>query len=1197
MLSSICALLALSLPWSVIAQEPVEHYRNASAGLVFRSPGDRWKRSEGTAGASEYVLFDHRELASTRLSLQIWRDASKRQSLDDRCDQELDFSRSTGSVKELKRANRRLSGVPARSVRYRVGDVEVDATYARRDDTAIRLAVSVPVDRAADLERWIELSRGLLEWTRPEETAEAALEIGAPIPGNVVTLVPAGPDAAWRYLEALPSAARSNGGIPLVLVVGERWTETARDFIAKYRPERIRLLGELDGAHPGSEVVSTDEPGRPVVVSEKDWAIAIQATVIAIELDAGLIIDGADLEDRLKAISPSQVWVAGEVDLPDGVSARPLSEADVPEPRPYWALCNVADGRGQEVAVFAAALAAHHRGRVLTVDEPVRHYRGTLKETENRPPGVESSPLGRYLHGTVRLDSGEIAVAARVIDRLSIAGVESDRYDRPRLDLDGDGRFDGLDEQPDIGSAVHVEGGRFVFTARYPTALGWNGSGEALLMQPDARDISAQIREAIEAGGRGHLAIVGLPTRIPYFFQPAETYFSGLDIKQELASDAPYANLDEDPALEMATGRLLLTDLELGSAVLANTLAYERFSDEWTDEACLLAPSYASSERRGSLHWVWPESEALARSLMADFDAAGISVDAYLRDRGADVGSVLRSMAKAAWIGHMNHSNATAWGIRPGVHLMASQIPALESRPIVIDTGCSSAAFDLGTSLQSTWPGRFFSSGAVAYFGNTRPASLGCEPIVQEMIARVVGQGATLGEGWRDGWNLLRHLVDQGAIDPEIGVGLLDPGSATRLHSQLHNLTFFGDPGLRPRLPRAVERPFVDIRLEETEDPSRQRLIIERQSEVRDDPILMLAASGEGEPRETILKTASGLTHGTVPHFWLEDADPSPLRDPLAEPPSVWVDIPLPAAGKSVSVEAQGSPGWVDRGYSVERDPGGPSRLRMVVPMVQASLESGGGVALDRVEYLVTFSGPSGDPAPARVLEVPGHSSAAPPPRTSTRPSSEGRLAPEAAEIVGRVRSRIRPASLEGETWLLSAFGSDTLDSLRARVRFDDTEPGFDWEHCPAALTRHRDRAESELSKLMQWLGEDPFDLLHSQAFDVAVVHVEDDATVLGFRRVADEGDEEILAVISADDRIERLRRTRFGVTEEMQLTWRDTPGGLSLARVVTDDVLYGCPLVIEIERDEASVELSVGAPGIWPVRQGLRIEAIEGGR
>ncbi|NOG55436.1 MAG: hypothetical protein HND57_14130 [Planctomycetes bacterium] len=807
-----------------------------------------------------------------------------------------------------------------------------------------------------------------------------------------------------------------------------------------------------------------------------------------------------------------------------------------------------------------------------------------------------------WVTGTIVADGREVTVAAAATGRIRISGAESDRYSRPRIDLNGDGRFDRETEQVHVGETIQMLERPAAFTVRYQTAFGQPGQGEALLVQPDPAGIRRSIRSFVDHLGRAeHLAIVGAPDRIPFAILESEAYYKTLDIKQELASDAPYADLDDDPSLELAVGRVLVPDLERGSAILATSLAYPRFEGEWVARAAILAPGFAGAESRTSLLWVWPESESLARSIDGGLRAIGVECDTFVRDT-VERADVLTAMQHAGWIGHMNHSNETTWGIKPGAHITSADLPELYGSPIVVDTGCSSAGIDRDIPLGNTMPGRFFDLGAVAYVGNTRPASLGTEAAVQQMYNRLIADGATIGQAYRDGRNLLAHLLEHGHMDPEFGTWIFDPAVYERTWLQFYNLNLFGDPALTARRPEVPNQPLLDVRLDETAQPDRHRLTITRHAPERVDPLLILPNAGPGTPREAMLPTAPGLSYGIVPHFYLDRNGLGPIRSPMAVAPGAWVDVELPAHfDGDVNMTVVDGPEWANRGFSIETDPNGPTRLRAYVPLVHTDLETGSGDVLDRVVFDVTTTN-SPDPTVSAESATRRHHIQSSPLRATAparTPYAFVTVTDAAREILTAIEARRYDPwdyGLVGLDFTVANPGSDVLENAECRlILTQGNTVQCSVSELPARLESHRVDVEQAFGCIADFVVNDPLGFLISGEYAVTLEvrskrqAVDRQSSVLRLVALGDnEADEIVRVVVSKDARIEQVRRRRFGVEEVTHFEWHATPEGDIVTRLLTDDIRYGQPHVINIEYDTNPQNgyrlpsvITIGVPGL----------------
>ena len=1148
-----CAILLLVSFGPILSAQ--EDHRIEELGLSFSAPGADWKQvgPEARPGGGLELAFEDPQEAERKVSLIVWRLAEV-PAIQGLCDSELRQMGARGQVEELLRFTRSVAGRDALAVRYRLdreaeGVVWLDASYFRTELFLGRLAVSVRMEQLDQLDTLVD---GAIQALRIETPEPEPIQIDDPVPGNVLTVVHGGSAAelVHAYLEALPGAARANGGDPVIIAVGAEIGPTARAFIRKYRPAQIRLIGPdhplLPQARPARDQW---EAGGTVVVCDSGFGNAAQAACLAARLDVPLLIDRGDLARRLEDLTPTRVLALGDVPLA-GVEriSGPADVARVAGGADYLALCSVAESAGRGTAALAAVLAAARDGVVLGLERAPAPRSIPLERTDECPPGLESVPgTGHYL--TARFEAGGREVLAGAVQTtvVRVASNDSPRYGRLRIDLDGDGRLEE-DEEPRIGSVIELGGRALHLTYHYGHAfVGY--LRDALVLDPlDPGAIQDRIRGLVaELGGAEFLAIVGTPKLVPFHYQEATGYFESYDIKQELPSDAPYANLDDDSYLELAVGRLPVEDLFEGSAAVATTVAYHRLAEEeWSSRATMIQPGF--HELEGELPWVLPNAEALIRGIQGDLDASGVESSSFYRDQ-VEMDDVLGAMSGSGWIAYFNHSGPGSWGIHPGAAIVTApadqgknrSLPELDGAPIVFGGGCSSAALDVGQPLARTFPGRFFELGAVSYLGNTRVAYARSEHLVQLYFARLASGGSSLGQAYRDSRNYLAHLLDHGHLLGGLEWGV-DLGVRDFLRGQYLILNLFGDPALRPVLPPGAREP-VQVELAATDRPGQLRLQVTNRGQGRLDPVLMMPASGQGRPREFQVRTGPGLTSSHLPHQFVGDGL-SPVRSVAEVQPGAWVDVELPRGAHDVRVRLASGPDFADRGYSVVPGARGEPRLLMYVPLVRSTLEHGDGSSAARVEFDVAFRRKTEE----RLRETAGRQEAprilieeawSPPRGRSTQ------VEPGAQEILDRVDSRHGRALEAGRTrtipWTLSnpqprfygehAFFTGTWDGQGRS------------EITPHALPPHLAPRSGALAKAIQEVVDLPF--------RSPLPSLEGRSVALGGSGVLvltplepSEGDESIEVHVLEDGTVERILEHQFGLSMETRFEWLETEHG-----------------------------------------------------
>jgi len=646
--------------------------------------------------------------------------------------------------------------------------------------------------------------------------------------------------------------------------------------------------------------------------------------------------------------------------------------------------------------------------------------------------------------------------------------------------------------------------------------------------------------------GIEHLAIVGTPDRIPFFYRECEAYFECFDIKQELPSDAPYANLDEDSYLELAVGRIPVEELETGSAITATFATYADLADGAAHQATTIQPGFAAME--GSLPWVLPNAEALIRGIEGDLAAAGIEVDGYYRDQ-VDIDDVLADLGHSSWIAYFNHSGPHSWGIHPRSSIVATRahrpqdrpLPPLEGTPVVFGGGCSSAALDVGIASRSTFAGRFLELGAAAYLGNTRVASAHSEYLVKLFFARLASGEVSIGQAYRDGRNFMAHLLEQGHLVSDLDLAIED-GFQDFLWGQYYIMNIFGDPALMPTLPSSNDRDPVDVTIRKTSRSDRLRLIVTNRGKDRCDPLQIMAAPGQGTPREIFALTGPGMTASKMPGRYVRDGL-SPIRTIPEVQPGAWVDVALPDGARDVDVVLATGPKWCDRGFTVFPGAAGEPRLQMFVPLVRSSVETGKGKVARRVEFDVCFRIDSGDSgASVRNQRVPRVHVEKP---WSAKRSRKTRISPEARKILRRIeslRSPIEAAGLDSLTWTMSNPQPRFYGQARFFGRWKKGTTTIEAVDLPPTLQARRKQLEEALAETVDIALGSPMPSTQGMLVDSVEQEGDDDLLVLT-PIDGGEGDQRTEVHVSKQGFVKRIIEHQFGTIRETHLKWRQDAG------------------------------------------------------
>lgn len=1035
----------------------------------------------------------------------------------------------------------------------------------------------------------------------PSEASPTPSTVRPESPERVLTLVHGSEDEdlVFIYLEALPGASRSNHGFPVVLAVDSSLEPAAESFLEKYRPTRIRRFGPPHRKFPRARPAREEwPPGGTVIVAPRDLGPATQAAALALRLKAPLVIEDRRLSERLQRLRPTRIVTFGKVKLPTleaeiQTVSSPVEAAAVAGGAHYLALCNIEEGEGAATAAFASLLAGHRGGVVLPLPLSTERHQIPLQVVDEVPPGFEASSTGgdSHLFAKFKSSDGPLIAGAIQTSVVRVGSHSAPRYGRLRIDLDGDGRLEP-EETPRIGSQIEIAGKSYHLIYHYGHPFVRYLDPEIIFEATAPQTIRSSIRDlAQKLGELEYLAIVGTPNRVPFFYREAQGYFEAYDLKQELPSDAPYADLDDDSYLELAVGRLPVEDLFAGSAVLATTIAYPLLTGEWVGKATVIQPGFHKLE--GSLPWVLPNAEAMMRGIQGDLEGAGVNAETFYRS-DVDIDEVVESMEDAAWIAYFNHSGPGQWGIHPGSSIVAQRatrfrdrsLPDLKGAPIVFGGGCSSAALDVGQPLSATFPGRFFELGAVAYLGNTRVAYARSEHLVQPFFSRLASGESTLGHAYRDGRNFLSHLLRSGHLIGPLDEGI-EIGVRDFLWGQYEILNLFGDPALKPRISRRSPPP-LEITLRPTEKENVYRLIVENRGEDRRDPILMMPASGQGSPREFFVRTGPGMTSSHVPHHYLDEGL-SPIRSIPEIQPGAWVDVPLPESARVDAVSLVEGPDFVDRGFTVVPDARGRSRLLMYVPLVHSTFEKGDGTVVQRVEFDVKFRAADGSSAATHRTDRPRvRTEASWTPRADRQPP---RIASSAKSILARVKRRYqrndKPRGIENSEWILKnpqprLYG----DEARGRGRWNERgDANLTIENLSPTIVPRK----TQLEKALQKIAELPFRCPLPSLEGWRVRGSSSKKSLVLTPLVEGEGAERLEIFVARDGTIERTVHRQFDVVLETDYSWRTTPQGIALEqrrqfdrRRSEEEVVHR----VEYLRDRELVvpaRVTLSMPGILP--------------
>jgi len=270
-----------------------------------------------------------------------------------------------------------------------------------------------------------------------------------------------------------------------------------------------------------------------------------------------------------------------------------------------------------------------------------------------------------------------------------------------------------------------------------------------------ANSATDQVRNHMNSVGMArYLAIVGGPDSIPF-----HVFHSGVGGHEiEKIHDAPYANLDSDPFLDLALGRLVAKDLASMSLIVSRIATYEHLSGDWQTKSAI------AGDLQQAMYVMTP---VLAN---VGFEEERLS--------SQDV-SDTRILDKSAIIHHA-HSNPSILG---GFYSAWSD--TLLAPAVVTSSGCATAGIDVG-GPESSVALHLLHQGAVSFMGAPFNAVTRSK-LTHHAFWDAVLRGEALGKAFADAVNDWMVVVEE------------DHNGNPTHASQ--NIVLFGDPALRMYIP------------------------------------------------------------------------------------------------------------------------------------------------------------------------------------------------------------------------------------------------------------------------------------------------------------------------------------------------------------------------------------------------------------
>ena len=760
-------------------------------------------------------------------------------------------------------------------------------------------------------------------------------------------------ESAWQdmaFLAAVPVATVVNNGRPSLIALDASGvlSPEIQDYVRRYRPDAVHMIG---GAADGLVVAgrtcsvlrasSADEAA--CLLSAKFWRTSATAVICPEDdYEAGLVAAPLAARGRvpllfvsaqglskptlqeLRRLQVRELIVVGK--LVSGLQSLKQVTGKVTElvsardvlgwirqrglKVTYLAAVNPMD-RGnaiiKKVSLAGALLAAGRGGLIAPLPYEVRWkipFSGTEMKGElpANLPKSEAPPRT----GNISMNGAEYKFL------LTGKRKPKERDLKLYVDFNGNGSFADAGEGPfETGNGIELGGKRYVITLGTESGI---GKADVRLSWPTAELAVTELRRYYEAlgGAPEHLCLVGFPDAVP------QAIIGKGGIVDELTSDFPYANTDDDPFAEIGVARVIAENVSFATLYASRVLTYASLLDaEWQDRACQARwentleklfenfgfdASYRHTEK--DLKWIEPPSQG----------KKGKRAQTFEQDS---------PLARCAVMVHADHS----WWHELG-HTFAWDAEVLMAPVVVESGGCATGTMDREADDHSVIA-RLFRKGAVAFAGNAR---LGCaaQELQRLEFWNGVLSGQTIGQAHRRSMNsALVTILD------------LKQKTGGNYWYQYRIRTQFGDPAFVMRIPgqprSAPARTTVDKEVVTVHAPAQwwpvKIYVPEDWKKWVDKDLFVLRGAGtyarrqwcgDGYDREETYVTAEFTTRSRVEKIEQVQKPPAPL-------------------------------GW-NGSYYVDENPDGTTTYRWAVRLVDFDQIMGQIVnAVDRLDYRVVY--------------------------------------------------------------------------------------------------------------------------------------------------------------------------------------------------------------------------------------------------
>lgn len=437
-------------------------------------------------------------------------------------------------------------------------------------------------------------------------------------------------------------------------------------------------------------------------------------TVLAVDAEEGLSVT---TEDFLRRLQPElALKVNTELEVPHTTTQEVLTALDPTAyglllAQRYWQQTDTAvlvSSEDYSAAVQAASLAA-------LLDAPLL-FTDILEETDLDELSAETLVHVSFNADRVQSFEGEVLLdsAVAVLAWLS----SNDHAINYVAVTNPEDRASGRSQKSSLFASIYAayRGGITVPVALdMPTEVVLDGA-----LHPVVDALSAHYETLGSAPE--YLAIVGAHDSLPQTRKPS---IFGNPVAEHPVSDLPYGELDGDPFLDIAIGRIVGDRVFELSNLAARTVNYDRLKDGVWDQKFMESGLWGFDElRENMLNVGYQAPEHLSQSEIDD-----------------------RESLEVAAVLHKDHSYCQVLGHAFDINTATRLAPS-----VVLSRGCSVGGIDLLPASQRSIVEHMLGMGAVAFVGGSRN-SIAHNTVIEVSLWNQLLEGRSLGQAFRHGIN------------------------------------------------------------------------------------------------------------------------------------------------------------------------------------------------------------------------------------------------------------------------------------------------------------------------------------------------------------------------------------------------------------------------------------------------------------